>query len=117
MISKSTPKVAETGSSSGGILPGIRASIQAFRAALPDLLCDPRLRGKYVAFQGITRVAIADDMDALIRLCIESAIPDDEYYIGIIVPSGLEEEEEIDRTFVDREDDIRHRQLAPFLHS
>jgi hypothetical protein len=88
------------------IPPGIRRSQEALRRDLPKLLEDHRLHGRWIAYHGNERIGIARDESTLIRECIGRGFADDEYYIGMIIPCELIEEEEIvERCFVDKEED------------
>ena len=81
---------------SGGeiqIPEGIRRSQEAFFRALPDLLKDRRLRGKYVAYHGDERIGIAKDDEPLIRECVRRGLKREEYDILVIEPQTPEPEE------------------------
>jgi hypothetical protein len=75
--------------------PGIRRSQEALRRDLPRLLENRRLRGRWIAYHGDERIGIARDKFILLRECIQRGFAEDEYYIGMIIPSELLEEEEI----------------------
>jgi hypothetical protein len=88
------------------IPPGIRRSQEALRRDLPQLLEDRRLRGRWIAYHGDERIGIARDDTTLLRECIRRGLADDQYYIGMITPSELVEEEEItERCFIDADED------------
>jgi hypothetical protein len=78
------------------VAPGVRKSKEALRRDLPQLLVDERLRGRYVAYHGDERVGIAPAVDDLIRECVRRGLPDDQYYVRVIEPTQLIEEEEIE---------------------
>jgi hypothetical protein len=84
---------------------GIRRSQEALRRDLPRLLEDRRLRGRWIAYHGDEPIGIARDKVILVRECIRRGFADDKYYIGMITPSELLEEEEItERCYVDSEE-------------
>jgi hypothetical protein len=86
---------------------GIRRSQEALRRDLPQLLENRRLRGRWIAYHGDERIGIAGDKFTLLRECIRRGFADDEYYIGMITPSELVEEEELtERCYVDSEEDL-----------
>ncbi len=86
---------------------GIRRSQEALRRDLPQLLENRRLRGQWIAYHGDERVGIARDEITLLRECIRRGFADDEYYIGMITPCELIEEEEIvERCYVDSEEEL-----------
>jgi hypothetical protein len=87
------------------IAPGIQRSQEALRRDLPQLLENRRLRGRWIAYHGNERIGIARDESTLIRECIARGLAADEYYISMIIPCELVEEEEIvERCFVDTEE-------------
>jgi hypothetical protein len=69
---------------------GIRKSQEAFFRDLPDLLKEPRLRGKYVAYHGDERVKIGRSETEVIRECLQRGISDDEYDVFVIRPQSPE---------------------------
>ena len=84
---------------------GIRRSQEALRRDLPLLLENRRLRGRWIAYHGDERIGIARDKFILLRECIRRGFADDEYYIGMIIPCELLEEEEVtERCYVDSEE-------------
>jgi hypothetical protein len=86
---------------------GIRRSREALRRDLPQLLEKRRFRGKWIAYRGDERIGIATDEITLIRECIRRGFADDEYYVGMITPSELVEEEEItERCYLDSEESL-----------
>src|SRR5262249_4188455 len=88
------------------IPPGIRRAQEALPRDLPQLLENRRLRGRWIAYHADERIGIARDKFTLIEECIRRGFADDEYYIGMIIPCELLEEEEItERFFVDSEED------------
>lgn len=76
--------------------PGIRRSKEALRRDLPQLLQNKKLLGKCACYSGDERIGISSNMDDLIRECLRRGLPDDQYYIGVIEPLSLIEEEEIE---------------------
>jgi len=60
---------------------GIRKSQDAFFRDLPELLKDRRLKGRYVAYHGDQRIAIAGDDAPLIRECLRHGLKPDDYDI------------------------------------
>jgi hypothetical protein len=91
----------------GEIPPGIRRSQEALRRDLPRLLENRRLRGRWIAYHGDERIGIARDEATLLRECIRRGFADDEYYIGMITPSELIEEEEVtERCYVDSDEEV-----------
>jgi len=76
-----------------GIPEGIRKSQEAFFRDLPNLLAQPRLRGRYVAYHGDERIGIARDDEPLLRACVQSGLRRDEYDIFVIEPQSPEPEE------------------------
>jgi AcrR family transcriptional regulator len=88
------------------IPPGIRRSREALRRDLPQLLQNRRLQGRWIAYHGEERIGIARNRDKLLRECFRRGFADDEYYIGMVSPMELVEEEEIvDRYYVDADED------------
>jgi hypothetical protein len=84
---------------------GVHASQRAFRRDLPRLLADSRSRGKWAAYHGGERVGIGDTQTELHRECLRLGLSEDSFYIGRIVPSELEEEEDIDPSYFEFEDE------------
>jgi hypothetical protein len=78
------------------VLPGIRRSQGALRRALPELLAQRKLRGKWICYAGDERIGIASTKAALVRACLERGLDDDAFYVGMIEPDELIEEEELD---------------------
>jgi hypothetical protein len=88
------------------IPPGIRRSQEALRRDLPELLKNKRLCRRWIAYHGDERIGIARDQVTLLRECIRRGFAEDEYYIGMIIPTELVEEEEItERCYVDTEEE------------
>jgi hypothetical protein len=83
----------ENHSTGDTIPPGIHESRAAFNRALPELLKDRTLFGKWIAFNGTERIGIADDDDPLIRACINRGLKSDEYIVDVIEPKPAEPEE------------------------
>jgi hypothetical protein len=99
LVDRPAPPVPE-------VPPGIRRSREALRRDLPQLLENRRLHGRCIAYHGDERIGIARDPDKLLRECIRRGFADDEYYIGVISPTEfIEEEEIVDRFYVDTEED------------
>ena len=65
---------------------GIRKSKEAFFRDLPDLVRDPSLRGKWVAYHGDDRIGIDADDEPLINECRRRGLGADEYIIDTIEP-------------------------------
>jgi len=86
------------------IAPGIRRSKEALRRDLPELLKKRKLLGKAIAYHGDERIGIADDGAVLIRECLRRGLAGDQYYVGVIDPTELIEEEEIDRSLYEFDD-------------
>ncbi len=63
---------------------GIRKSKDAFFRDLADLIGDPSLRGKWVAYHGDQRIGIAADDEPLIDECRRRGLAADEYIIETI---------------------------------
>lgn len=81
---------------------GIRQSMAAIRRALPKLLASWWTRGKWVCYHRDVRIGVGRDYFALQKECIKLGLADDEYVIARIAPAaGSEEIEEVDRTFVE----------------
>jgi hypothetical protein len=74
------------------IAEGIRRSQEAFFRDLPELLKDPRLKGRYVAYHGDERIGIAADDEPLIRECRRRGLKREEYDILVIEPQSREPE-------------------------
>ncbi|MBI3407506.1 MAG: hypothetical protein HY040_04020 [Planctomycetes bacterium] len=91
----------DDGAFASKIPPGIAESIRAYRAALPSLLQNRKLHGQYVLFRGVQQLAISNDGEKLFRLCEKMGVTEEESYLGIIAPTGLEEEEEVEKRFFD----------------
>jgi hypothetical protein len=73
---------------------------------LLELLKNKRLCGRWIAYHGDERIGIARDKIALLRECIRRGFAEDQYYIGMIIPTELVEEEEIpERCYVDTEEE------------
>lgn len=88
------------------IPPGIRRSQETLRRDLPGLLQNRRLCGRWIAYHGDERIGIARDKFTLLRECIRRGFADDEYYIGMIIPCELIEEEEVtERCYVDADEE------------
>jgi hypothetical protein len=86
--------------------PGIRRSQEALRCALRQLLCDKRLRGKFIAYAGDERIGIAENDADLIRLCLRRGLQDDQYVIGIIEPAATRESPEVEYGFAEYDADL-----------
>lgn len=71
-----------------GIAPGILRSQQAFWRDLPELLKDKRNHGRWVAYRGDERIAIARTQVELIRECLRRGLRDDEYDLDVIEPQA-----------------------------
>jgi hypothetical protein len=63
---------------------GIRKSKDAFFRDLADLIGDPSLRGKWVAYHGDERIGIAADDEPLINECRRRGLAADEYILETI---------------------------------
>ena len=87
-----------------GVPAGIRRSQEAFRRDLPQLLQDRKLRGQWVAYHGEERIGVARRMAFLTRQCLRRGLQDDQFYVGLIDPSELIEEEEVERALQDHDD-------------
>ena len=72
---------------------GILRSQDAFFRDLPELLKDPRLRGRWVIYHGDERIGIADDDEPLIRECLRRGLKREEYDTFIIRPQSREPEQ------------------------
>lgn len=108
MTPQETPSKAlasEESKTPEGITEGIWESIRAYRAALPALLQDPKMLGKCIAFNREKRLGIADGMDELYQVCSKMGLAEDECFVGPILPTGLEEEEEIDESLFEYDDE------------
>jgi hypothetical protein len=70
------------------IPPGVLQSQKAFWRDLPHLLSQPKLRGRWVCYQGGERIGIGT-YEELIRECRGRGIPDDAFYLGRIRPREL----------------------------
>jgi hypothetical protein len=85
---------------------GIRRSKAALRRDLPALLANPRNRGRWVCYFGDERIGIGD-YASLMRECNRRELRDDEFVIKRISPgAGSEEEEEVDRTFIEIDEEL-----------
>ena len=78
------------------IAEGIRASQEAFRRDLPELLKQKKLYHKWVAYNREKRVGIGPSGTALTAECFKRGLSGDEFYVGWIDPCELEVEEEIE---------------------
>ncbi len=79
-------------STEGWLPEGIRASREAFRRDLPELMKDQDLRGDWVAYHGDERIGIDGDDEPLIRECIKRGLKADEYIVDVIEPKPTEPE-------------------------
>jgi hypothetical protein len=70
------------------IPPGILRSQQAFWRDLPQLLSQPKVRGRWVCYHGDERIGIGT-YHYLIRECGRRGILDDAFYLGRIHPQEL----------------------------
>lgn len=86
---------AGNGASPFEIPEGIRRSREALKRDLPALLTDRRLHGKCVAYHGTDRIGIGRELD-LLREAYRRGLRDDQFYLGVIEPNELVDEEEID---------------------
>jgi len=81
---------------------GIRLSKAAIRRALPELLASRWTRDKYVCYHRDERVGVSRDHMALLRACLRRGYPVEEFFITRIkLGAASDEIEEIDRTFVE----------------
>lgn len=92
------------------IPPGIRRSQEALRRDLPKFLQDNDCRDKWVLYHGGECLRFAGTQKELIQECLRRGLRSNEYYIGRVVPTELEEVEEIDPSFF--EFDEGHRDAA-----
>jgi hypothetical protein len=83
--------------------PKLAESRRAFTAALPGLLMQKRLLGKWVAFHGNQRVGFANSKAALFRRCERLGLSERQFYIGLVMPQPIEDEE-IDRSWYELDD-------------
>jgi hypothetical protein len=72
---------------------GIRRSQEAFFRALPDLLKQRSLRGRWVAYSGEEQVKVGKTMEAVIRECNRRGLGREEYDVFVIEPQSPEPEE------------------------
>ena len=72
---------------------GIRKSKEAFFRDLADLIGDPSLRGKWVAYHGDERIGIANDDEPLILECRRRGLAVDEYIVETIEPKTAAHEQ------------------------
>ncbi|MDB5313928.1 MAG: hypothetical protein JWO38_8130 [Gemmataceae bacterium] len=85
---------------------GIRSAKAALRRDLPRLLADRRTRGKYVCYHKGERVAVGKDYVSVMGEVVRRDIPEEEYIVARVRPgAGSDEEEEVDRTFVELDQD------------
>jgi hypothetical protein len=84
---------------------GIVRSRDAFLRDLPALLANPKYDRWSVAYCGNERIAFAESLADVTRVCRERGVSEDEIYIGCISPHSDEEEEEIDFGLAEFEDD------------
>jgi hypothetical protein len=85
----------------------------AVRRDLPELLRNKKLRGKFIAYAGDERIGIADDDADLIREIIRRGIPEDHYFIWVIEPGPVMEEEEVEYGLLECDDDEPAPRGAP----
>lgn len=78
------------------IPPGIWRSRMALKRDLPELLANRRLYGQWVAYHGTERIGISRRHDDLIRECLRRGLQPEDYYIGVIEPVELIDEEDLD---------------------
>jgi hypothetical protein len=71
------------------VAEGLRLSQEALRRDLPELLANPKLVGKWVAYHRHERVGIASTQTALVQKCLAMGWDDDEFYVGLILPGSL----------------------------
>ena len=89
-----------------GVPEGIRLAKAAFRRDLPELLANRRMRGKYVCYQRDKRVIVGKDYLGVIAEVVRLNIPEEDYIVASVEPGAWsEEEEEVDRTFVEFDED------------
>lgn len=72
---------------------GIQQSEAAFFKALPDLLQNKKLVGKWVAYQGDKQVKVAKTSMEVIRECNRLGLSPDEYTVRLIENCSAEVEE------------------------
>lgn len=75
---------------------GIVRSRDAFLRDLPALLANPRYDRWSVAYCGDERIALAESLADVTRICRERGMCSNEYFIGCVFPHSTEEEEEIE---------------------
>ena len=93
--------------------PMILRAQAAVRRDLPELLRNKKLRGKFIAYAGDERIGIADDDADLIREIIRRGIPEDHYFIWVIEPGPVMEEEEVEYGLLECDDDEPAPRGAP----
>jgi hypothetical protein len=74
---------------------GMRRSLEAFRRDLPELLKDPNLHGKWVAYKGDERIGIAQHELPLLSECTKRGLEPGEF-ITDVIELKPDEPEEID---------------------
>ena len=82
---------------------GIVRSRDAFLRDLPALLTNPKYDRWSVAYVGDERIALAESLEEVTRVCRERGVHEDELFIGCVFPHG-EDEEEVDTGFYEFED-------------
>jgi hypothetical protein len=77
----------------GNIPEGILRAQAAFFRALPELLKDRRLRGKWVAYHGDEQAKIGRTQTDVIKECNRRGLKSDQYDVFVIEPQSPEPEE------------------------
>lgn len=76
------------------VVPGIQASINAFRRDLPELLRTHP--GKWVAYHGDRRVGFGKTQTELYQRCFSLGLTRDDFIVGFTEAGCFEPDEEID---------------------
>jgi len=75
---------------------GIRLSIEAFKRDLPELLSNKKTKGRWVAYNRVTRLGIARTGIELEDKCVALGLPQTEFYVGWIDRCELNDDDEIE---------------------
>jgi hypothetical protein len=84
---------------------GIRQARAVLKRDLPALLANRKTRGRYVCYQRAQLIAINKSYVRLVKECVRLGVKDGEVLIVKVEPGAADDEEEIDRTFVEFDDD------------
>lgn len=84
---------------------GIRLARAAIRRDLPAMLAERRTRGKWAGYGRDTRVIVDKNYEKVLNECFRRGYRDDEIMVIKVEPDAINDDFEVDRTFVEFDDD------------